>query len=52
MSSPNAIAWAAALYFEGNNVDNDSIQDLLDLMENACVDPNLREERWGRSCDQ
>jgi glucose-6-phosphate isomerase len=35
------------LYFEGNNVDNDSLQDLLDLFENTCVDPAMREERWG-----
>jgi glucose-6-phosphate isomerase len=35
------------LYFEGNNVDNDSLQDLLDLFEATCVDPNLKEERWG-----
>jgi glucose-6-phosphate isomerase len=35
------------LYFEGNNVDNDSLQDLLDLLENTCVDPAMREERWG-----
>jgi glucose-6-phosphate isomerase len=35
------------IYFEGNNLDNDSLQDLLDLLENTCVDPALREERWG-----
>jgi glucose-6-phosphate isomerase len=35
------------LYFEGNNVDNDALQDLLDLLENTCIDPALREERWG-----
>jgi glucose-6-phosphate isomerase len=35
------------LYFEGNNVDNDSLQDLMDVFENTCVDPNLKEERWG-----
>jgi glucose-6-phosphate isomerase len=35
------------VYFEGNNVDNDSLQDLLDLLENTCVDPEIREERWG-----
>jgi glucose-6-phosphate isomerase len=35
------------VYFEGNNVDNDALQDLLDLLENTCVDPELREERWG-----
>jgi glucose-6-phosphate isomerase len=35
------------LYFEGNNVDNDALHDLLDLLEYTCVDPELREERWG-----
>jgi glucose-6-phosphate isomerase len=35
------------IYFEGNNVDNDALQDLLDLLENNCVDPELRDERWG-----
>jgi glucose-6-phosphate isomerase len=35
------------LYFEGNSVDNDALRELLDLLENACVDPEVREERWG-----
>jgi glucose-6-phosphate isomerase len=35
------------LYFEGNNIDNDSLQDLLDMLENTCVDPDKRDERWG-----
>jgi glucose-6-phosphate isomerase len=35
------------VYFEGNNVDNDSLVELLELFENACVDPELPEERWG-----
>lgn len=35
------------IYFEGNNCDNDSLQDLLELLQNTCVDPELREERWG-----
>lgn len=35
------------IYFEGNTVDNDALQDLLDLFENTCVDPEMREERWG-----
>lgn len=35
------------IYFEGNNVDNDSFQDLLELLENTCVDPEIREERYG-----
>ncbi len=35
------------LYFEGNNVDNDTLQDLFELLENTCVDPEIIEERWG-----
>ncbi|QVL32811.1 glucose-6-phosphate isomerase [Telmatocola sphagniphila] len=35
------------IYFEGHTVDNDSLQDLIELLENTCVDPELREERWG-----
>ena len=35
------------IYFEGNNLDNDALQDLLELLENTCVDPELAEERWG-----
>ena len=35
------------IYFEGNTLDNDSLQELLDLLENTCVDPAIREERWG-----
>jgi glucose-6-phosphate isomerase len=35
------------VYFEGNSVENDSFQDLLDLLENTCVDPAVRAERWG-----
>jgi glucose-6-phosphate isomerase len=35
------------IYFEGNNFDNDSLQELFELLENTCVDPELPEERWG-----
>jgi glucose-6-phosphate isomerase len=35
------------IYFEGNNADNDALYDLLDLLQTVCVDPELREERWG-----
>src|SRR5438552_16564961 len=35
------------IYFEGNNVDNDALQELLDLLQTRCVDPEIREERWG-----
>jgi glucose-6-phosphate isomerase len=34
------------IYFDGNNVDNDTLQDLLDLLQITCVDPERREERW------
>jgi glucose-6-phosphate isomerase len=35
------------IYFEGNNVDNDSLHELFELMQLTCVDPENREERWG-----
>jgi glucose-6-phosphate isomerase len=35
------------IYFEGNNVDNDALNELLELLQTSCVDPELREERWG-----
>jgi glucose-6-phosphate isomerase len=44
---PRARMGKPRVYFEGNNVDNDALQDLLDLLENTCVDPELPEERWG-----
>jgi glucose-6-phosphate isomerase len=34
------------IYFEGNAADNDALQDLLDLLQVTCVDPERREERW------
>jgi glucose-6-phosphate isomerase len=34
------------VYFEGDNADNDAFQDLLDLLQTTCVDPEIREERW------
>jgi glucose-6-phosphate isomerase len=44
--SPEVRLGVPRLYFEGNNADNDALQDLLDLLQNSCVDPELREERW------
>lgn len=35
------------IYFEGNNLDNDSLHDLMELLENTCVDPDMVDERWG-----
>jgi glucose-6-phosphate isomerase len=35
------------VYFEGNNFDNDSLAELLELLQTTCVDPEIREERWG-----
>ncbi|MFO0935964.1 MAG: glucose-6-phosphate isomerase [Gemmataceae bacterium] len=34
------------MYFEGNNVDGDSLQELLELLENNCVEPEVAEERY------
>jgi glucose-6-phosphate isomerase len=34
------------IYFEGDSADNDSLQELFDLLQTTCVDPDLREERW------
>jgi glucose-6-phosphate isomerase len=38
---------APRMYFDGNHLDNDALQDLLDLLQTTCVEPDLREERWG-----
>ena len=35
------------VYFEGHDLDNDALQDLFELLENTCVEPELVEERWG-----
>jgi glucose-6-phosphate isomerase len=45
--TPESRLGVPRIYFEGNNVDNDALQDLLELLQNTCVDPELREERWG-----
>src|SRR5258708_15433627 len=37
---------APRIYFEGNNFDNDVMQELLDMLQENCVDPERREERW------
>lgn len=35
------------IYFEGDCFDNDSLQELLETLQIICVDPDIREERWG-----
>jgi glucose-6-phosphate isomerase len=35
------------IYFEGYHVDNDALQEMLDMLQEACVDPEERDERWG-----
>lgn len=40
-------AGAPRIYFEGNNVDNDAMHELLELLQLTCVEPETREERWG-----
>jgi glucose-6-phosphate isomerase len=44
---PEARMGTPRIYFEGNNVDNDGVQELLELLQTTCVDPELRDERWG-----
>jgi glucose-6-phosphate isomerase len=34
------------IYFEGNNVDNDALQDLLELLQTTCLTPDDAKERW------
>lgn len=34
------------VYFDGHSADNDALQELLDLLQVTCVDPEHREERW------
>jgi glucose-6-phosphate isomerase len=38
---------APRIYFEGNNADNDALTDLFQMLQITCVDPDLRDERWG-----
>jgi glucose-6-phosphate isomerase len=35
------------IYFEGNNLDNDGLNELFEMLSVTCVDPEQREERWG-----
>ena len=38
---------APRIYFEGNAADNDTLNDLLQMLQINCVDPEMRDERWG-----
>jgi glucose-6-phosphate isomerase len=38
------------LYFEGDGADNDALQELLELLQVTCVDPERRDERWAVVC--
>jgi glucose-6-phosphate isomerase len=35
------------LYFDADGFDSDARQDLFEMLENTCIDPELRDERWG-----
>ncbi len=35
------------LYFEGNNLDNDTLSSLLNLLKSQCLNPEELAERWG-----
>jgi glucose-6-phosphate isomerase len=43
---PEARVGKPRVYFEGNGFDNDSLHELLDYLENNCIDPNLKNDRW------
>jgi glucose-6-phosphate isomerase len=34
------------VYFEGNNLDNDAMQDLIEMLQTNCVNPDQRSDRW------
>ena len=34
------------IYFEGFHLDNDSLNDLLELLQNTCLNPDEQLERW------
>ena len=34
------------MYFQGDSLDNDSLQEFFELLDNTCVEPDLMEERW------
>jgi glucose-6-phosphate isomerase len=44
---PKARLGVPRIYFEGNHLDTDSLTDCLELLDSVCVDPEVREERWG-----
>jgi glucose-6-phosphate isomerase len=35
------------IYFAGQHADNDALQELVDLIQITCVDPEQQPERWG-----
>jgi glucose-6-phosphate isomerase len=41
---------APCVYFSGDNLDNDAFQELLDLLQITCVDPDQPQERWAVVC--
>jgi glucose-6-phosphate isomerase len=46
--SPEARLGVPRLYFAGNDFDNDCLQELLEMLQQNCVEPDKgREERWG-----
>ena len=47
--SPEARLGVPRVYFEGHSGDNDALQELLDLLQITCVDPEQRADA-GRSC--
>src|SRR5438876_705175 len=51
---PAAEKWVPAaerrgprIYFEGNNVDNDALEELLHLLRTTSVETGMRDQDWG-----
>ena len=40
------------IYFEGNNADNDALHELMDLLQQTCVEPDFAREALGCSRHQ
>jgi glucose-6-phosphate isomerase len=43
---PESRLGVPCIYFEGHSADNDALQELLELIQVTCIDPERREERW------
>jgi glucose-6-phosphate isomerase len=45
--NPNERRGVPRIHFQGDSLDNDSLQELGELLQTTCIDPEIRSERWG-----